>query len=140
MKQLQLLITLLAAISFSNVAAQGKEYSCQLLDPDNYGVDFYLKGSDGTVLKSDKNGVIKVSKSQMDKFANETFTLHFSNTMAYLLYRNHVYFQNGQNISDPHYDYDNIKLSQLLIASSKTYYVRRKENRLEDKDIAKDKH
>jgi hypothetical protein len=138
MKQLQLFTLFTWMLCISGLSAQGNEYSCKLLDPDNYTVAFYLKGDKGTLLKSDKNGVLKLSQAQMQNAASEVFTLHFSSTMAYQLYKSHVYFQNGQSTSDPHIDYDDIKLSELCGKSHKNYYVRRKELRLENKEVKKD--
>lgn len=127
-----LLIFLSFLIIFSVEAQSKRKYKIQLVDRDGNSVEFFLTGNKETLLKSNTDGVLHLTKNQLRKYEGEKFTLHFSNHLAYLVYRLNLYIKRGIKSSDPHIKYNQISIEELTPKNENTFYLRRKEIRLDD--------
>ena len=120
--------------SSSTFYAQSKKaYKIRLVDNDSNSVEFFLLGNNETLLKSNSDGILQLTKYQARKYKNEKFKLHFSNHLAYLVYRINLYFEKGKKTSDKHIKYNQITIEKLTPSKDNTFYLRRKEIRLDDK-------
>jgi hypothetical protein len=103
-----------------------------LKDCDFIGVKFILIGDKGTTIESDEDGFLRIDIRQLSKFSGETFSLIFTKRFAYLLYRNDLYYKSCPKRKDPHINYNNIKLSEIAKEKVNSFYLIRKELRLDD--------
>jgi len=114
-------------------AQSKRKYKIQLVDNDGNSIGFFLTGNKETLLKSNSDGVLQLTKYQLKKYKDEKFTLHFSNHLAYLVYRLNLYSKSGRSSSDEHIKYNQISIEKITPKNDNTFYLRRKEIRLDDK-------
>ncbi len=101
----------------------------QLKDYDDNLVEFFLVSKDGDIVLKSNDGALH--KSQLVNYKEKTFTLHFDNHLAYLLYHNDIYFENGMKLKDKHIKYDKVKYDKLNGDKDGFFFVRRREIRLD---------
>lgn len=121
-------------IEISTFAQSKAKYKIQLLDNDGNSVEFFLLGNKETLLKSNSDGELQLTKNQIKKYKSEKFTLHFSNHLAYLVYRINLYHDKGTKAGDKHIKYNQISIEDLVTKEENTFYLRRKEIRLDSEE------
>jgi len=122
----------LVMAEISTFAQLKTKYKIQLLDNDGNSVEFFLLGNKETLLKSNSDGELQLTKNQIKKYKSEKFTLHFSNHLAYLVYRINLYYSKGSKANDKHIKYNQIGIEDLVAEDENIFYLRRKEIRLDD--------
>ena len=133
MKKIVKITLLLTCLFTANlIFPQSKNCKIQLADNDGNAIEYFLLGDKGTLLKSNSDGILFLTRYQLKKYKDEKFTLHFSNHLAYLVYRINLYYDKGTKTSDKHLKYNRLTLEKLTSKTDNQFYLRRKEIRLDD--------
>jgi len=131
--QINVLLLLCLIGGVSSLIGQNR---MQLKDYDGNHVAFFLLSNDKKVrLLSDDSGKLELVRLKQNE--SKKFTLHFTESMAYLLYHTHLYFENGNNVKDSHIDHEKVTYKQVKKDSDKVFFLRRIEAKFDD--IKKDR-
>lgn len=104
----------------------------EVLNDQEEHIEFFLTGTNNTLLKSDADGMVKLTIEQLKELSNETFTFHFSNHLAYLIYRTSLFNESENYEGNKFIKHNKITLKKLVADSDGKFYLRRKENKVDD--------
>ncbi|MEM9299305.1 MAG: hypothetical protein AAGA64_13060 [Bacteroidota bacterium] len=104
----------------------------EVLNDQEEHIEFFLTGTNNTLLESNADGIVKLTIEQLMELRNETFTFHFTNHLAYLLYRTRLFHEPENETRNKFIKHDKITLKKLVADSDGKFYLRRKVNNVDD--------
>lgn len=91
---MKICFTILLSIWISNSFSQD---SIQIRTDDNFKVSYYMKFGKDT-LWSSKEGIINISKAQIDKYQNSLFRIYFVQNMLFKMYKKPLILNQEQQL------------------------------------------
>lgn len=126
---------LFLCLLFFSLATSGfAQKTIQLFDGDSiHAVPFEIKSKDFT-LRSDECGKLFISSENSKKLLSTFCSIEFSEVLDNVLYRNRLYYSKGKDRKDPNIHFSNLSLQALLAKKNNVFFLRQKEDTVDDED------
>ncbi len=107
----------------------------KLLNSEGKSLKFYVKKTDNSIIHtSDENGnlsIVDISQTQ-----DIPIKIVFQNFKLYLVYDGDLYLKQGNELSGKFINFKQTTLKELCKTNNISYYIRRKENKLNPVDTS----